>query len=160
MKATRIDGVELPGRLLYSREEHSFRFEPDDRAELVDRVDGQGVTSVVFDTLQLEVAIATKQALFVWGLHSYKKWSSASLGTPQASVGSVVVIPDENLILGVSVRDATAASISTVLDDASGWIRVSLGDLGGEELVRIASDVVLGIRDDFLSSIWMHPEFE
>jgi hypothetical protein len=156
---TRALGDALEGSLEFDEMEHSFRFTPASPMDLAERVDGDGLTSLLIGTLQVEVAVATGTLLFVWGLHPRASWSERSIGSPTAASGLVRVARREILASGVSLGIADVGVWSTSFDAETGWVRASATDEPDDTQVLIATDTVLGLRGRHLNSIWLCPEF-
>src|SRR5438067_1407980 len=84
-------GPPLGGVLFYSKREYSFRFVPASPDQLTERVGERGVTSLSVGTLQIEVGIEHKRALYVWGLHPYTRWKPGILDpSPIMRTGGVL----------------------------------------------------------------------
>lgn len=151
-------GRPVKGMLKYLVSEHSFLFEVGDRAALLGRIGQEGVTSLVLDTLQLEVSIATGELLFAWGFSPLQAWDLASLVLPSYEDGSVLV--DEKRVLKVGVSEPLPEGLWKFEYDAtSGWMNARSGDDSSTRFIRIAHGVVLGVHDKALKSIWLHPVF-
>ncbi|MFD5466565.1 hypothetical protein ACFWIQ_27600 [Kitasatospora sp. NPDC127059] len=151
-------GAPLSGTLNYLTAEHSFLFEAQSRADLVERIGAGGVTSVVVDTLQLEVGIESGEALFVWGYFPRQSWIPARLTTPNHSPGRVFVGPEEPFEEGVSIP-IPASHWRVEYDPSNGWIVARAGMDAGAQFIQIAGGTVLGIDNTRLISIWLKPVF-
>lgn len=150
----------LDGVLRYTDSEHSFRFDVGSPADLKRRVGADGTTSIAIDTLQIEVGVATRRALFVWGLHPRSRWVMDHLDPPAAKEGEVFVDPHQALLAGVTVMAAPEGSWLTKYDPETGWIRVEADTQVDDAEVEIARSVVLGGKNGVLHSIWLQPVFE
>ena len=154
-------GAPFPGSPVYSRSEHSFDFEPASREQLREITFEDGVTSVVVETLQIEINVRDGRALHVWGYHPATNWSAQSLSPPSVHAGEVFVVDDRAFISGVSIGLAEIGEWSTGFDEASGWVRVAPDlNIDDEQVVLIATDTCLGLIGDKLNSIWVRPTFE
>jgi hypothetical protein len=160
MLIRREPGTPLEGRLTYSEAEFSFRFEVASPADLQKRIGGTDVASVSIGTLQVEVGVVSHRALFAWGLHPKTRWIESDLHSPNWSIGTVVMAPDADFAAGVSVRLVDVGEWVTLYDAASGWVRVSGNSAAEDQLVEIASGILLGSLSDQLISVWLKPEFE
>ncbi|OKH98855.1 hypothetical protein A6A06_24855 [Streptomyces sp. CB02923] len=157
-------GTALAGRLLYSESEYSFRYAVADRTDMTGRVGPDGVASLSIGTLQIEVGVATRQLLFVWGLHPRQKWQTSPLTPPDAGPGRLTVAPQEGgftagearaLDPGMSWLDAWP----TWFDPDSGWVRTAADESPDDDLTQIADGVVAGRIAERLHSLWLKPEF-
>lgn len=153
-------GEALDGVLKYTVAEYSFRFTPGSPQELAHRVGDGGQTSLSVGTLQIEVGIETGILLFAWGLHPKERWSVGRLETPQAEPGIVKVSGCKALAAGVSIGVAAVGDWSTTYDPETGWVRTTEDERPDEEHVLIATDLVVGLRQGALSSVWLQPIFD
>lgn len=85
----------LAGTLTYSESDRGFAFHPGGLDDLAERVGGEGRTSLVADTLQLEVAVETGRALYVWGYLPRESWGRTSMELPDSRIGGVIVELDD-----------------------------------------------------------------
>lgn len=152
-------GNPLNGRLVYSESEYSFRYEPRDRSDLAARIGQDGVTSLSIGTLQVEVGVATRQLLFVWGLHPKLRWLQGSFVPPIAEPGRLIAELHRNLEAGVSISLAPVNSWTTHFDPESGWVRVAKDEASEDELTQIADGVIVGRALDEFNSLWLKPIF-
>ncbi len=160
MLIRRVPGTPLEGRLTYSEAEFSFRFEVSSPAELRENMGGTDLASVSIGTLQVEVGVVSRRALFAWGLHPKTRWNEGGLPAPDWSAGAVVMAPEADFAAGVSVRLVDVGEWVTIYDPASGWVRVSSNSAPEDQLVEIASGILLGSNSDQLTSVWLKPELE
>ncbi|MFB8201239.1 hypothetical protein [Kitasatospora purpeofusca] len=151
-------GTALEGKLNYLTSEHSFLYDVTNRADLAERVGSNGVSSLVVETLQLEIGIASGEALFVWGYYPMASWVPAELDLPKFSAGRVLVDSDGQLEEGVSIS-LSDATWQTRYDSTTGWINVRAEEDSGAHFTQIADGVVLGINDSRMISIWLKPKF-
>ena len=152
-------GDAIEGRLSYIRSEHSFMYQVADRSGLAVETGDQGVTSLVIDTLQLEVGVEHGRLLFAWGYHPMGGWSKAELTEPECASGQVSVRSEEPLLPGVSVPVSGDAWV-TQFDPASQLVRVSPAVGASDRCVRIAQGVALGLTGSRLTEVWLRPTFE
>jgi hypothetical protein len=150
-------GEPLRGRLSYVTGEHSFRFDASDPEALSERAGDEGVTSLAVGTLQLEVGVASRRALYVWGLHPRARWTDAAIGTPAFRAAVVLVAPGHELIAGVSLSVAPVGTWITRHDQRTGWVAVTPDLRDDVELVEIADGVLVGRRDGHLAAVWLRP---
>ncbi len=150
-------GDSLRGRLLYDSEEYSFRYEVHDEADLQRRAGVEGATSLVIDTLQVEVGVETGPNLFVWGYFPSTSWREARLPTPEMRAGVVTVEPADELEAGVSIAIARDSRWTSESHPSMGLVRVSVADSGGESITQVADGVGIGIADRKIRSIWLNP---
>lgn len=149
----------LAGKLTYSGIDRGFAFHPHSSEDLADRVGTEGCTSLVADTLQLEVAVETCRALYVWGYLPKDTWAQASLELPSSRGGKVTVeVDDPPLEEAISVSIARV-NWEVVFDASAGLVRVVRDPLRQEELIEIADGVHLGLSGTDLNSFWLEPEF-
>jgi hypothetical protein len=152
-------GIPLAGSLAYSVGDMSFSFRPKNAADLARRVGDEGLTSLVADSIQLEVAVATGEVLYVWGYLPRRSWRQASLQFPGATYGVVrVELEDPPLEEAVSVSIART-EWAAYFDESSGYVRLIRADPGRVEILyQVAEGVFLGLSGDLLNSIWLKPQ--
>jgi hypothetical protein len=151
------EGDALGGLLFYLESEYSFRFEAGSPVDLSDRVGNGGVTSLLIGTLQIEVSVDSTAILYIWGLHPKSRWETGPVTAPSQEAGVVRLSGDVSLNRGVSLKIAEVGRWKTTFDSTSGWVRVSEDNLDDERQILVASDTVLGIRDNSLNTIWLRP---
>jgi hypothetical protein len=118
-------GDSLDGILRYDENEHSFSFTPASPVDLSEQVGADGLTSLSIGTLQVELGVATRIALFVWGLHPRASWQAAVLPSPNALPGVVRVGLPDSLRPGETISIAGVGRWSTLHDERSDWVRVA-----------------------------------
>src|SRR5205823_10356880 len=106
----------LLGSLVYRRAEHSFDFEPAQPPPSLGR------TSLQYGTLQMEVALPSKVALYVWGYHPQESWQEATVSVPAAQPG-LLEVRDTELRPGVSLCQVKVGEWRTTNDVRTGWVR-------------------------------------
>ncbi|MBP2323573.1 hypothetical protein JOF56_003958 [Kibdelosporangium banguiense] len=153
-----VSGHSLAGVLKYSRSDMGFFFEVSSRSELAARVGDRGRTSLVVDSLQLEVSVETGEVLYVWGYCPETAWSSGSVRPPGSAIGKVVAEVDLPLEEAVSVS-ISKLPWSITYDRDSGWFRIFCADSQSEEVIEISPGILLGLSEAELSSIWLRPQF-
>jgi hypothetical protein len=159
MRLTHSPGEPLRGRLSYSDEEYSFRFDVDSVVDLAARAGDSGQASVSIGSLQLEVSSRSGIVLFAWGLHPRAQWIESEVPVPQAKPG--VVQLDAEFDPGVSIALAPVGKWKTIFDRASGWVRVAEDEGQDDDLVvEVATGVLVGERRGQLSSVWLHPSID
>ncbi|GAA4206359.1 hypothetical protein GCM10022252_68360 [Streptosporangium oxazolinicum] len=154
-----ILGAPLAGTLKYLNDEYSFIFEPLHLPELAHRSSG-GVTSVTIDTLQIEVGVESKEALYVWGFHPKNRWINSDLPIPKRTPGAVIFDIKHDLKAGISIPISNAESWRTEYDSSNDWLRVSFGISADEHLIEIADGILLGEESGELTSVWLNPIFD
>jgi len=113
-------------RVVYRAYEYSFDFKAKSESELALRAGSRGRISLVVGTLQVDVGIETRAALFVWGLHSHSaQWRRDRLPRISPEKGCIKVLFDEEPIIGVSQGLAEVGEWQTTYDEDTGWICVS-----------------------------------
>ena len=153
-------GDALGGSLYYVGSEYSFRFDVGSPVDIEDRATNASVSSLLIGTLQINVAIETGILLYVWGYHPNLQWQTETLENPKYESGIVRLDHPETLRKGVSLGIAKVGDWTTISDPDSGWIRVASSERLDERQVLIASDVVLGISDSELCSVWLRPVYD
>lgn len=151
-------GRPLDGILRYIGAEYSFKFDVSARQALLERVGGNGVTSLSIGTLQIEVGVDSGVVLYVWGLHPRTRWQRRCVGSPDYRNGTIRVSNPSPLQRGVGLEIVPVNAWPTFYDPVSGWVLV--GDPEVESRVLIASGVILGVGDAQLRSVWLQPVFE
>jgi hypothetical protein len=152
-------GDPLTGHLLYRATEYSFAFTVSDSLEVRQRAGSEGVTSLVADSLQLEVGVETGQLLFAWGYLPEGSWLAAALRQPRLVPGVVKVEDLDELESGVSLSISRGADWVVEFDRSLGWLRVSSSADVREVIVQIADGVAVGVLRGFIVEIWLRPEF-
>ncbi len=149
-------GDPLAGSLVYSARDKGFSFTPASLTDLSQRLGGDGRTSLVADTLQLETSVKTGEVLFAWGYLPEESWRDAPLLLPDASPASVTVELEHP-----PLEEAISVSIARTewkaqANRAAGLLRVVRADAEPREnLHEIAEGVFLGISETSLNSIWL-----
>lgn len=151
-----VPGIPLSGVLTYLSDEHSFIFEADDPSELTARAHG-GTTSVVIDTLQIEVSCQTRRALYAWGYFPRNSWRAAHLHPPTANPGAIIFGQECPLEAGISIQIPGGREWLAEYDSTSGWLRITTSKSAGVNLTQIASGIILGEHDARLTTVWLHP---
>jgi hypothetical protein len=158
MSVRRMFGLPLAGVLRYLGDEYSFIFDVLDQDELELRAVG-GTTSISIDTLQIEVGVQSKAALYVWGFHPRDSWEAARLIAPEGVPGTAIIDVPYQLEPGVSIAVPDGRRWVTEYDPQNGWVRISASRYLHENLVEIASGVMLGELEGELVAVWLHPVF-
>lgn len=156
----REHGTPLAGRLVYSEAEYSFRYDVALPADLLELAGGPDLASVSIGTLQIEVGVASHRALFAWGLHPRARWSEARLPNPVALAGVAILGPEVEYSAGISISLSGVGEWATIHDVATGWVRISASPYPEDEVITIATGVLLGTTNNELTSVWLKPEFE
>ena len=153
------DCPQLRGQLIYRAYEYSFDFILESRADAAIRAGNKGLTSLVIGTLQIEIGIETRLALFVWGLHSHvSKWRQSPLPRIASRPGCLKVLFDEEPVIGVSQGLAEVGEWQTTYDENTGWICVSANEHDvAESYVEFADNTIAGLADEKLVSVWLRP---
>jgi hypothetical protein len=149
----------LSGRLSFVKSEYSFSYQVSDTAELQDRTGASGITSLVIDTLQLEVGVESGTVLYAWGFCPMGSWAKVTLSPPTATPGGITVVADEELEYGVSVP-LPGENWTTDYDPANGFVKVSRPQHTADHFILIAQDVTLGLDGSDLVELWLHPAIE
>lgn len=150
----------LDGVLRYIESQHSVVFDVGSPDELARRRGDSGVMSIAVGTLQVEIGIATRRALYVWGLHPRSSWSSDNLSPPEGQPLAVILDPGTPLVPGVSIAVAGVGEWGSTYDPTRGWLRVSATAQEDDTLAQIAEGTMLGACSGELHSIWLQPFFE
>lgn len=150
-------GEPLAGQLLYRVSEYSFMFQVADHAEAHRRAGSEGVTSLVADTLQLEVGVETGQLLFAWGYLPASSWSRVVLERPRFVPGVLELKALDDLEPGASLSISRGADWKAEFDRSIGWLRVATLGAASDAAVQIADGVVIGVREDEIAEIWLRP---
>ncbi|WP_206308370.1 hypothetical protein [Streptomyces sp. A1277] len=149
----------LAGTLRYSESDRGFSFQPQSLDDLARLEGGGGRTSLVADTLQLEVAVDSGRALYVWGYLPKESWQREELKLPISASGAVTVeLDDPPLEEHISVSIARS-DWDVLFDENSGLVRVVRDRRVPEKLVEIADGIHLGLNGTEFISFWLSPEF-
>ncbi|MEV6982967.1 hypothetical protein AB0M95_17120 [Sphaerisporangium sp. NPDC051017] len=155
-----MEDVRIDGLLRYHVDEHSFSFDVSSPADLAYAMGDEDVTSVVIGTLQIEVGVSTHRAMYVWGYHPRSAWEERPLPRPSTRPGGVIIAAPEIFEMGVSEPVPGGEGWKTVFDPSNGWVRVAPDEEADDEMVEVATGVVLGRRGQELHSVWLHPVYE
>jgi hypothetical protein len=152
----------LAGTLAYDRTEHSFSFTVLSPAKLANRIGDRGLASLLVNTLQIEIAVASAICLFVWGYHPQSPWKRGTLSHPAAArPGIIRATADEAWEAGVSVGISYTADWVTTYDRHTEWIRVGDPALSGSgEYIEFATDSIAYLSNSLLQAIWLRPEMK
>ena len=153
-------GVPTAGSLIFSIRDYSFDFEvrpgEDGGASFHDRP----LARLLIGTLQLEVEAATGIVLFARGRHPHTSWVRGRVRPENQAPGVVTIHSEDAVSTGMPVRIARVGEWVSVYDASSGWLRVAPSRrVDDDQLIHIAAGTLLGISDDWLTSVWLHPEF-
>lgn len=158
MKFSIQDGSPLEGVLTYDESEYGFSFSAQSGEPLSERLGSEGSTSVLIDTLQLEVDIESRGVLFVWGYFPNIRSEVTELGAPICFPGRVFISSDHSFQPGVSV-EVPGKEWRVSYDPSSGWVAIRLKGAVNAKFVQIASGIVLGVEAGNLVSVWLDPVF-
>ena len=146
------------GELLYRPIEYSIDFDPESRASLDERMGSEGVTSIMFATLQIEVAVESGELLYPWGLFPNTRWRNGPLQPPRFVTGRVRVLTDNKLQPGVSLLFPTGESWPSLRDNTSGWICVGDPTPRSEAIaIEYATNAAVVLIGSQLVSLWLRP---
>lgn len=148
----------LTGELRYIKSDHSFLYKPE-FSELNRRTGGGSRTSLVADTLQLEVSVDTGELLFVWGYWPLESCKETSIKFPKYRSGRVFVEDDEGLEDSVSVP-LPSDEWKTNFDPQSGVVRIFSPYLPSSTFTKIAHDVVIGLSTIGPGEFFLTPKFD
>jgi hypothetical protein len=148
----------IEGDLFYVQDELSIDFRPDPDFNFTPVVGSRGNTSLLLDTLQIEVSAEYRTALFVWGYWPNINWTDGKVDPHIAEEGTLIFDDFLDLEIGIS-QELSLDNWITQYDKTTGWIRVSEKKPINEDLVRIATNTLLGISEGVLSSIMLKPDF-
>jgi hypothetical protein len=153
-------GNYLDGTLVYRQSEYSIDFSVKSAAQLSHLVEGASSTSLLFTTLQIEVAIKNGDLLYPWGLFPHTQWQIGRLAVPEFRGGRVRLIRQgDELRRGVSIACPGSDSWPVVCDKGSGWI--CLGDATprvNAVAVEYARKAGVVLVDERIVSVWLQPE--
>lgn len=157
---TFTDDEPFRGALTYSASEYSIDFDPPYGATANWKIGDEGVTSLVIETLQLEVDIASRRLLHAWGMFPSISWENDRLYVPTFTPGGVYVENCE-LLPGVSIALGRNLHWSKVYDPGSGWVRVANRiDVTPDRKIEIADGIGLTFQGADLVAVWLRPEFQ
>jgi hypothetical protein len=152
----------LAGTLAYDRSEHSFSFTVLSPAELTDRVGDRGLTSLLINTLQIEIGVASAICLFVWGYHPQAPWKRGTLSHPTAARPGVIrASADEAWQAGVSESISYTADWITTYDRHTSWICVGNPSFRASgEYIEFATNSIVHLSNSLLQAIWLRPQMK
>jgi hypothetical protein len=138
------------GRLHYTGLEFDFEgFETLDAPR-------QTAPLVISRTLSLEFNVATGRILYLWGYSPKETWSKKDVPPPQAVRGAVFVELDGRKPQpGVGIDVDTLYDAKEVFDPKTGWILIGSNEGVPEEVVEIATGILLGLHKGDLVAIWL-----
>jgi hypothetical protein len=148
----------LVGEPIYVSGDHAFNFRPADSDAVGERAGQLGTTSVVLDTLQLEVGVETGQCLWVWGYSPVTGWAKRTLLVPSVEPGGVRCSTGAGLQRGVSMAAIDGAY--RYFDPSSGWFCTAATDTWldlGARALEIATGTILLLTDDDLMAVFVRP---
>lgn len=154
-----VGNTYLEGRLLYHSDEYSFDFHPKSQLDVISLVGNQETTTLSVGTLQVEIGIATKCILYVWGYHPYLRWNSGALSVPKAQKGCLQATLNLRLMPGVSIPLIEDGHWPTTYDSKNGWLCV--GDrelLPDDSATEFASSTIAVLRKRELVALWLKPD--
>lgn len=150
-----LGGSPTEGVLSFRGAEHSFLF------LRAGNLTGAITTNLLVGTLSIEVDIDNGRLLYVDGLSPRSRWIETKLPTPTAVDGSVELVDRASLESGVAVELASVGKWTTAVDSMSGWICCSEPDRSDDlSNIQIATNTLIGIANEQIKSIWLHPSFE
>jgi hypothetical protein len=153
-------GVPTAGRPIFRYSEYSLGFEVRLPERIGSRVALGGVASALVRTLQIDLAVKSGEALFVWGYHPQMNWREGLAVPTDPQPGAVVITMGEPFLADTGYEIPGSHSWNTVHDRTSGWLRVRADDGADDErVVLIADETCLGLIGHQLNSIWVHPTF-
>lgn len=136
-----------------------FSFESVNLPDLAVRTGDQGKSSLVIDSLQLEVGVETGEVLYVWGYCPDSSWLPAVLEQPAYSAARIAADVDPPLEESISVL-LSRSFWKIQFDRESGWILISSSEKADESVSEIAEGILLGLVEAKINSIWLRPRFE
>lgn len=158
MRFERSTSERLDGTLLYRAAEYSIDFEVKSKAELRKKVGLHGSTSILFGTLQVEVAVDTRELLYPWGMFPRARWGVARLQPPDFTPGGIRLLPGDSLQAGVSHSFPAGDTWQILRDGISGWICVGEPGVALDAVaIEYATDAGLVLKGEHLVSLWLRP---
>ena len=161
---TPSDATPLDGFLVFTESDHAFGFQPGSPMVLRELIGNAGVTSLSIETLQIEVAVASRVVLFVWGLHPRARWQTGTLERPSARPGLLRLEDPVRLeagASGVSIELESGVTWRTTYDPGTGWLRVAqAGDTKVGDRILIATGTVIDVLDGKINAVWLQPIFD
>jgi hypothetical protein len=150
----------LEGQLLFV--EHSLEFVPDLPRELAAREGSWGVTSVVIDTVQIEIGIEQGNVLYVWGFLGpveFLNRRQITLAPPLSHpVGLRVADDAGEFIPGVSIGLDWDRAWPVGYDPRSGWICIGKPNvMATNDCIEFASNSIAVIEKGELQALWLRP---
>ncbi len=151
----------LAGRQLYIPSDYAFDFVPADPIVLQQRTGRLGVSSVLIETLQLEIGIETRMALYVWGYCPHLSWAIADVVRPRSYVAALKVLTEHTLLPGDAINLDSSGAWQLKHDPTSNWFYAGLQDVHEDiEYVEFVEDGIAGLHNGALVSLWMRPVIE
>lgn len=151
----------LKGQLVYRMQEHSFDFEVESYTLLQERMGQGGTTSLLIESVQIEVGVTTGFLLFVWGYYPRFTWINDHLSPPLSKMGSIHGQLNPPFEEGVAVPLTPMKSWTTKYDAATGWIciRADTSTKSGVA-IEFATNVIAVVEETAFHELWLHPTFE
>lgn len=151
----------LDGRLVYRDSECSFDFIPQSSVALKQRSGPDGTTSVLLQTLQIELDVETGSLLYPWGYLPSVSWRTVDLDMSVTVTRSLIVKDDEGFVAGVSVSVDRETDWIPCFDRGTGWFCMrQTGPTRNSEFFEFATSSVAELHEGRLVALWLHPEFE
>lgn len=151
-------GDYIKGRLLYTGME--LDFEPQDKAYKSSSNEKRAALTIS-KTLQLEFQIADGHLLYVWGYLPQEGlvYEDSSLNVDQARTGQVFVDEIADSLIAGTGYDTQLTGKQAHFFKRSGHLVI--GDVTKSTVfVIIADDTLIGLRDDQINSVVLHPRAE
>lgn len=132
----------------YQEDGHSFDVEP---------FVGGGFTSIVIDTLQLEIDDEGK-ILYVWGYCPLIDYKDIATFPKHYKSNSLIAILDKPPIPGVSQSINKKELWPIFINKKEGWVCIGDPKLEGKELIQFAPDCVAALVNQEMKAVWLHPK--
>ena len=116
-----------------------------------------GRASILVNDLSLELD-DIGHVVSVWGICPHPTWKTVSLEPPSADFGEILVIMDDPIMKGTSIRLNEQERWPVFADSSSGWVRVT-GSGNPASAVKICTGIIFEVdRENHLCAIWLKPD--
>ncbi|MEN6307984.1 MAG: hypothetical protein ABFD91_09540 [Anaerohalosphaeraceae bacterium] len=149
----------IEGKLVYRQGDYSFDFIPFSTDKFDTIVGEQSTTSLLINTLQIEISIQSKRLLYIWGYCPLFNYQEADIPEIKFEDGEITLLSDAALDIGVSMNISNGLKWSLYGDKKTGWSVVTYHDKWqNSKFIRIANGCIVGLIDMQISCLCLNPD--
>ena len=134
--------------LIYRSEDYSFDIEP---------LEESGVTSIMINTLQLEID-DYGEIIYVWGYCPLIKYEETDEVPRGYNAYTLIAQLDDQPIPGISYSLSEDARWSIYINKKKGWVCLGNPQTKNRKLVEFAPNCVAAMDGQELTAVWLHPK--